>query len=139
MDTIDHTESLADKAEKIARKAHAGQFRRDGKTPYIVHPQAVVSRVSSDEEKAVAWLHDVIEDTGLSSSDLAEAHIPKQVIDAVKLLTKNDGVPYETYLEKVKTNPLARSVKIADMLSNLADQPSKKQIVKYAQGLLALH
>jgi len=46
---------------------------------------------------------------------------------------------YEDYLEDVKKNPLARTVKIADMLSNLADNPTKNQIIKYSKGLLYLH
>jgi hypothetical protein len=52
-------------AEQIARKAHVNQFRRDGVTPYITHPEAVVKKLGteSDDVLAVAWLHDVLEDT----------------------------------------------------------------------------
>jgi len=46
-------------AEEVARTAHAGQFRRDGVRPYVVHPEAVASRVGDDPQAvAVAWLHD---------------------------------------------------------------------------------
>ncbi|MDQ8205500.1 hypothetical protein [Pelagicoccus sp. SDUM812003] len=126
-------------AERIARDAHAGQFRRDGERPYIVHPEAVASRVETPEEKAVAWLHDVIEDTELEATHLQEAGVPAPVLDAVALLSKRPGLSYEDYLKGVRQNPLARAVKIADMLSNLADDPTEKQIVKYARGLLILH
>jgi (p)ppGpp synthase/HD superfamily hydrolase len=52
------------KVEVIATKAHEGQYRRDGVTPYIEHPKAVAARVKGDEKaEMVAWLHDVIEDT----------------------------------------------------------------------------
>ena len=52
------------KVEVIATKAHEGQYRRDGVTPYIEHPKAVAARVRGDEKaEMVAWLHDVIEDT----------------------------------------------------------------------------
>ena len=52
-------------AEKIATEAHKGQFRADGKTPFIEHPKAVAAFFSDDEWqlKVIAWLHDVIEDT----------------------------------------------------------------------------
>lgn len=126
-------------AESIARAAHDGQFRRDGLTPYIVHPKAVAERVESPEAKAAAWLHDVIEDTDWDAPRLVAAGIPETIADAVSALTKSHGVSYEDYLERVSKNVLSREVKIADMLANLADKPSRKQIVKYAKGLLFLH
>ncbi len=126
-------------AENIARKAHQGQFRRDGITPYIVHPERVVSRLSENSEaQAVAWLHDVLEDTGISEKSLLDAGITENIVAAVKVLTKSDGIDYENYLIKVRDNDLARKVKVEDMLDNLSDSPTKKQIVKYARGLLVL-
>ncbi len=70
-------------AENIARKVHQGQFRRDGITPYIVHPERVARRLSEDSEaQAVAWLHDVLEDTGVSEKFLIDAGItpPENII-----------------------------------------------------------
>ncbi len=126
-------------AENIARKAHQGQFRRDGITPYIVHPEREVSRLSENSEaQAVAWLHDVLEDTGISEKSLLDAGITENIVAAVKVLTKSDGIDYENYLIKVRDNDLARKVKVEDMLDNLSDSPTKKQIVKYAKGLLIL-
>ncbi|MBK1877051.1 hypothetical protein [Pelagicoccus mobilis] len=132
-------DELAKRAESIARTAHAGQFRRDGATPYIVHPQAVSERVEGAEAKAAAWLHDVLEDTSWTEEQLLDAGIPQHVVEAVTILTKNPGITYQDYLEKVNNNPLSRTVKIADMLANLSDNPSRKQILKYAKGLLFLH
>lgn len=126
-------------AEATARDAHAGQFRRDGVTPYAVHPEAVASRVEGDPEAvAVAWLHDVIEDTAVTADGLREQGFPPRVVEAVQTLTKRDGLSYDDYLTAVAASPLARRVKIADMLSNLADGPTERQIVKYAKGLLRL-
>jgi (p)ppGpp synthase/HD superfamily hydrolase len=126
-------------AAAIAAEAHQGQFRRDGITPYILHPQAVVSRVAGDPyAEAVAWLHDVLEDTPVTVEMLREQQMPEEVIAAVSMLTKPDGADYEEYLQAIKANPLAKKVKIADMLSNLGDQPSEKQILKYARGLVIL-
>ncbi|MBC2604863.1 HD domain-containing protein [Pelagicoccus albus] len=129
----------AELAREVATKAHHGQFRRDGITPYIAHPEAVASRVETDLEKAVAWLHDVVEDTETSTQDLKSHGFPPQVIEAVATITKMPGLPYEEYLDRVRANRLARAVKVADMLSNLSDHPTEKQIVKYAKGLLYLH
>ncbi len=83
----------------------------------------------------MAWLHDVLEDCPVSESELVEKGIPEKHVDAVRLLTKTKGVAYEDYLEGVASSELASVVKIADMISNLADNPTRRQIKKYAQGL----
>lgn len=132
------TSSLLALAEKLASEAHAGQFRRTGE-PYIEHPRAVVSRVSDDPDaQVVAWLHDVIEDTDVTAEKLNAAGIPHHLVEAVSLVTKTKGKSYEDYLEDIAASPLATKVKIADMLSNLADNPTDRQIRKYAKGLLRL-
>ncbi len=131
--------NLPELARHIASAAHEGQYRRDGSTPYIEHPRAVARRVAGDERaEAVAWLHDVLEDTAETSQSLAEKGIPDDVIASVEALTKTDGIEYELYLDGILADPLARRVKIADMLTNLSDQPTSKQIRKYATGLLKL-
>ena len=127
-------------AEKIARKFHDKQFRRDGITPYITHIEAVVKKVNneSNDVKAAAWLHDVLEDTVLTPNALFSRGIPDQVVYAVITLTKVSGQSYEDYLKGVRENEIARKVKVADMLHNLSDSPTNKQILKYAAGLLSL-
>lgn len=133
------SESIVELAEFIATEAHEGQFRRGGVVPYIEHPRAVVSRVGADEEaQVVAWLHDVIEDTDVTAEELVQRGIPAPLVEAVVALTKTRETVYEEYLEAIAASPLATQVKIADMLSNLADHPTKKQIRKYAKGLLRL-
>lgn len=126
---------------QIARQAHAGQTRRDGVRPYIEHPRDVVSRLPDDvpdEVEAVAWLHDVLEDTSTTIDDLMKVGFPERIIRAVHAISKRKGEDYDVYLARVKMDRIARQVKIADMLANLADDPTDKQIVKYAKGLLAL-
>lgn len=137
---------------KLAEERHAGQFRFDKVTPYFTHIQAVVDRVPTFALKAVAAGHDLLEDTETTEAELRE-HFPANVVDAIVLLTKPRRLPkrlalwyvelspeksYEDYLARVKDNPLARKVKIADMLANLSDTPTKNQIKKYAKGLLYL-
>lgn len=134
------TNSQVDKCRTIAISAHYGQFRRDGKTPYIEHCYAVARRVSGlgKDFVCVALLHDLLEDTTVSVQDLYDADISPNIIVAVIVLTKHKGVSYEDYLKNIRQNELARQVKIADMLSNLAESPTNEQIRKYSQGLLFL-
>lgn len=126
-------------AETFARVCHAGQFRRDGITPYITHPEAVVAMLSGqpDEVIATAWLHDVMEDSEATHADMEAIGIPANVIEAVATLTKGCE-SYPDYLEFVKANQFARVVKIADMLHNLTSSPSPKQVEKYVNGILFL-
>ena len=126
-------------AAAVAARAHARQHRRDGVTPYITHPEAVALRVRREpaEVIAAAWLHDVLADTQETPASLRAAGLPEIVVEAVIVLTKEGG-SYEEYLARVRANPIARKVKVADMLHNLSDEPTQRQILKYAQGLLAL-
>jgi (p)ppGpp synthase/HD superfamily hydrolase len=119
----------------VAHKAHAGQFRNDGATPYIVHPEAVANKLEGHLLKAVAFLHDVLEDTDVTVEDLKSLGFSRDVIEAVVVLTKVKGQSYDEYLERVKSNHFAKMVKIVDMISNLNDKPTWKQIQKYSKGL----
>ncbi len=127
-------------AEEIARVHHAGQFRRDGTTPYIKHPEAVADKLATmpPEYIAAAWLHDVLEDTSASIEILMTAGVPQCVIDAVALLTRTETKSYMDYLADIRGNEIACAVKIADMLHNLSDSPTRSQVRRYAKGLLFL-
>jgi (p)ppGpp synthase/HD superfamily hydrolase len=135
-----NTMSITELAESIARSAHDGQFRRDGVTPYITHPEAVAFRLRMEQPKVVAaaWLHDVLEDTDESCLSLATAGVPNEIILAVDALTKTEGISYDDYLDGVRANWIARKVKVADMLHNLSSNPTDRQILKYARGLVKL-
>ncbi|GIO28055.1 HD domain-containing protein [Ornithinibacillus bavariensis] len=110
--------NLYEKALIIAKEAHKGQKQKDKVTDYIEHPIYVASLVKSEEEKAVALLHDVLEDTKITIQSLRESGIPEKVIAAVEVLTKRPQSRYFDYIELVKTNHLARVVKIADLKHN---------------------
>ena len=115
MNTVE--QSMVDLALSIARQAHEGQLDKAG-VNYIKHPIYVASQVESEEEKAVALLHDVLEDSPITAEELLIAGLPVEVVTAVKLLTKKPMQDYQAYLETVKTNPLARVVKLADLKHN---------------------
>ena len=101
----------------IATEAHRGQFDKAG-IDYIEHPIYVASQVDTEEEKAVALLHDVIEDSPFTAEELLLAGLPETVVTAVQILSKKKGQEYQTYLENVKSNSLARVVKLADLKHN---------------------
>lgn len=111
--------SLSTKAELFAKSIHANQVDKAGK-PYIEHLQAVVNNLvePSEEMVAVAWLHDSVEDTEQSIDDLTY-YFGKDVAEAVRAITKVGGEHYDEYLARVKSNPMARQVKIADLTHNM--------------------
>ena len=59
-----------------------------------------------------------IEDTSLTLLDLKKEGFSKNIIEAVDILTKKKGQDYQSYLNLVKTNELARVVKLADLRHN---------------------
>ncbi|MBJ8085171.1 HD domain-containing protein, partial [Bacillus cereus group sp. N14] len=84
-------------AHEIAKTAHAGQVDKAG-IDYIKHPETVASFVDTAEEKATAYLHDVLEDSEITAVDLLNAGIPHNVVEAVQVLTKEKYTPYFQYL-----------------------------------------
>lgn len=129
---------LLDHCASIATDAHKDQYRRDGLTPYIDHPRSVVRRLTTVDEKCVGWLHDVLEDTNLTAKDLLTAGVPSHIVDGVIYITKRKSESLQEYYVGVKHNALSTKVKIQDMLHNLSDSPTEKQIIKYSKGLLFL-
>lgn len=133
-----------DIAYELAHKIHEWEFRRDNKTPYVNHV-IDVARVAGDrfgfddELIATAYLHDSLE-SGSSWEFLCDKGIYFNVIKAVQLLTLDKSVTYHENIQKIKDsgNLLAIRVKIADNLANLADDPTDKQILKYAKSLQIL-
>lgn len=121
-------------AREIAISAHEGQFRRDGKTPYIRHPEQVAKNVEK-RLQPIAWLHDVVEDTTVSLEDLKIAQFPQYIIDAVDLLTHRSSEPNVIYWKRMLQNRDAVTVKIADIKANLKDSPTERQAEKYRRAL----
>ncbi len=109
--------NLYNKALEIATEAHSGQLDKAGED-YIQHPLYVASLVATEKEKAVALLHDVIEDSSITKEDLLLSGIDPEVVEAVLILTKQPSDSYQSYLERVKGNELARIVKLADLTHN---------------------
>jgi hypothetical protein len=108
--------TIAD-AIRIAVDAHAGAVDKAG-APYILHPLRVMFAQRDDDARMAGVLHDVVEDTSVTFEDLETAGMPPAVLDALRLLT-HDGTPYEEYVQRLKSNPIARAVKLADLEDNM--------------------
>ena len=104
------------KAMRIAYDAHHGQLDKSG-VPYVYHPIHLAEQMQTEEECIVALLHDVVEDTNITFEQL-EKEFSETVIQALRLLTHDDSVPYMDYVRKIKNNPIAKSVKLADLHHN---------------------
>ena len=110
---------LLAKAINIAIEAHKGQADYSG-VPYIVHVMNVMRAGRTEAEKIVGVLHDVVEDTDWTFEALLEEGIPAEIVDALRCVTKlSDDEPYDDFIERVKTNDLARAVKINDLTDNM--------------------
>ena len=110
---------LTKKAMRIAYDAHKEQVDKSG-LPYIFHPFHLAEQMEDEISICVALLHDVVEDTAITFEDLAAQGILDSVIEALKLLTHDDAVPYMNYVQKIKEsgNEAAIAVKLADLRHN---------------------
>jgi (p)ppGpp synthase/HD superfamily hydrolase len=131
--------AMLQSAERQARQAHAGQLEELTGDDYIHHVERVVALVEGDEAKAVAWLHDVLEDTTVSADDLLAAGVSETVVEAVRLLTKPKADPHvspeqkhRSYQDYINTlldggNALALAVKMADLRDHL--RPMDREVL----------
>ena len=108
-----------ERAIQIAVEAHAGEKDRGGKA-YILHPISVMMRCETDEEKIVAILHDVVEDTDWTFEALHEEGFTDTIIEALKTVTKHsEDKDYDEFVQRSLKNEIGRKVKIADLRENL--------------------
>lgn len=135
---------LYQQALAIAEDAHKGQVDKAG-VDYIQHPLFVASLVEGELAKTVALLHDVVEDSDWTLEDLRKEGLLEEVVQAVGILTKKRNENYEEYILRVKQNPLARQVKLADLkhnsdlsrLANVTDR-DRKRVAKYQKAIAFL-
>ena len=107
-----------EEAISLAAKSHQGQKDKAG-APYILHPLRLMIRMATDTERIVAVLHDVIEDSSISLEELSHEGYPQEIIDALDHLTRRENELYDAFIARVKTNPLALKVKMADLEDNM--------------------
>lgn len=106
-------------AIKIAADGHLNQKDKGG-NPYILHPLKVMHYLKTDDFQlmAIAALHDVVEDTDVTASDLVIMGFSNRVKDAVVILTKKEGQSPEEYFAGITQNYDAVRVKLADLRHN---------------------
>lgn len=137
-------DKLLELAIEVATQAHEGQLDKGG-NPYILHPQTVAAALDSTENKIVAYLHDVVEDTEITLEDLKEMGFTYRIVNSIRILTKSKDISYEDYLKSVKKDSNAWHVKIADIKHNMGisriPEPTAKdfaRIEKYKKALAFL-
>ena len=107
------------KTLEFVKKAFEGKTDKGGK-PYIEHLLFVANKMESEEEKIVGLLHDIVEDIeGITLDTLRQLGYSENIVKAVDAMTKRKGEDYEEYLKRVKQNPIARKVKLADLEHNM--------------------
>lgn len=112
---------LTNKALVYAYNAHHGQLDYNG-IPFIFHPLHLAEQMDDEISCCAALLHDVVEDTELTLDDLRK-EFPEEVVHVVALLTHEDSAEYNNndyfdYIRKIKTDPVAKKVKLADIAHN---------------------
>lgn len=108
---------MLEKAIEVARRALAGQYSSNGE-PYISHSLRIMDQMSTETEKMVAVLHDVLEDSQCSINDLKACGFPREVIECVEQLTRNNDVTYFEYIDDISTNDICSKIKLAEIEDN---------------------
>ena len=132
-------------ALRLCFEAHKNQTDKSG-MPYVFHPFHLAEQMKNEETTIAALLHDVVEDTDYTIADLEKMGFPANVLEALELLTHNDDTPYMEYVAKIKDNPIARAVKLADLDHNsdlsrldVVDEKALKRREKYRQAIRLLN
>lgn len=106
-----------EQAITLAARAYDGRTDRQGE-PYIAHAIRVMTAMETDDERAVAILHDVFEWGTVSLREFTAARFPKRIVDAVDALTKRRGESLEEHIARVRSSKLATAVKLVDLRDN---------------------
>lgn len=133
--------NLTKKALSLCFEAHKNQLDKSG-MPYVFHPFHLAEQMETVETVVVALLHDIVEDTDYTIDDLKNMGFPNTVTDAIALMTHDANTEYMDYVARIKTNPIAKAVKLADLRHNsdttrLDDVTEKdlKRVEKYTAAI----
>ena len=131
-------------AMKLCFQAHKDQVDKSG-IPYIFHPIHLAEQMKDEDTTIVALLHDVVEDTPCTLEDLSAMGFGPQIIAAIRLMTHEEGVPYLDYVAKIKENPIAKAVKLADLQHNsdltrldYVNEKALERVRKYGKAMKLL-
>ena len=128
-------------ALKLCFEAHKDQIDKSG-MPYVFHPFHLAEQMADENTTIVALLHDVVEDTEYTLDDLRKIGFNEDVLSAISLMTHADDVPYMEYVAQIKTNLIAKAVKLADLKHNSdmsrldrITQKDEERAKKYRQAI----
>lgn len=131
---------LTKQALLLCFAAHKSQTDKSG-LPYVFHPFHLAEQMTDEYTTVAALLHDVVEDTEYTLADLQAMGYPAPVLEALALLTHTDDTPYMDYVARIKQNPIARAVKLADLAHNsdvtrldAVTEADRRRIEKYKQA-----
>ena len=122
---------LTKKALRLCFDAHKDQVDKTG-LPYVFHPFHLAEQAQDEYTTVCALLHDVVEDTDYTLSDISKMGFPSEVIDALALLTHADGVDYMDYVRAISKNEIAKKVKLLDLAHN-SDPTRLNEIDEWAE------
>ena len=135
---------MTKRALALCFEAHKDQKDKSG-LPYVFHPFHLAEQMEDEDTTIVALLHDVIEDTEYTIEDLQKAGFTQNVISAIALMTHDPQVPYMEYVRAIKSNPIARAVKLADLRHNsdmtrldIITQRDEERAQKYLDAIVVL-
>lgn len=115
-----------EKAIEFMKKKHGNQKRKQG-TPYYTHPLAVAKLLKEKgfpiEYQIAGLFHDLIEDTDATYEEII-GFSNEEVAEAVRLVSKTEGYVMSEYVGNIKTNEMAKMVKLADRIHNLSESPN---------------
>ena len=133
--------STIERAVAIAAEAHAGQTDKAG-APYLLHPLRLLLQATTDEERIVAVLHDVVEDSAWTLDRLRAEGFSPAVVDAIDSVTRREGESYDAFVDRAARNPIGRQVKLLDLRDNsdlgrIVDPTDKDRIrvAKYRRAI----
>lgn len=107
-----------DEAIALAAQAHSGQVDKAGQ-PYVLHLLRAMFRVETEQERIIAVLHDLVEDTSYTFDDLRALGYSADILEALDCVTRRPEETYEQFIDRAAANPLARRVKLADLEDNM--------------------
>lgn len=127
-----------DRAVALAARAYDGRTDRQG-DPYIAHAVRVMLAMRTDDERAVAILHDVFEWGRISLREFVAAKLPKRIVDAVDAMTKREGESLAEHVERILASELAVAVKRADLVDNALEHRLERLPAQQRERLVAMY
>ena len=136
--------STIERAVTIAAEAHTRQIDKAG-APYLLHPLRLMLQMETAEDRIVAVLHDVVEDSDWSLERLRREGFSRVIIEAVDSVTRRNSETYEEFVLRAAQNSIGHRVKLADLRDNCdltrIANPTEKDLertAKYKRAIVLL-